>query len=295
MPINQFDTSIPMGVKPPQPMSLGDMLNIARGAQEYQQRQKLNPVELETAESEKEKSLLGQRLARETLDPKIKQQEFQTESAGTQLNTQKLENTKKHFENVIQNISTLITKPDLTRDDIVNRATEINKNAGGNDQSLKQTLAGLPETNNVNDLRAFLAQGLTKSIGGLSQLDKLAPGGVYPSQLPQLDNASRGTNDNVPVTSDTLKGNMQNMNKPVHSQPSQLSYPVRTPTTITPYAPTEKADQEEGFRSRNTLVNRQSKMTTDRRNLLEAREVAKELEKEEWGQGAGLPGTVGRN
>lgn len=295
MPINQFDTSIPMGVKPPQPMSLGDMLNIARGAQEYQQRQKLNPVELETAESEKERSLLGQRLARETLDPKIKQQEFQTESAGTQLNTQKLENTKKHFENVIQNISTLITKPDLTRDDIVNRATEINKNAGGNEQSLKQTLAGLPETNNVNDLRAFLAQGLTKSIGGLSQLDKLAPGGVYPSQLPQLDNASRGTNDNVPVTSDTLKGNMQNMNKPVHSQPSQLSYPVRTPTTITPYAPTEKADQEEGFRSRNTLVNRQSKMTTDRRNLLEAREVAKELEKEEWGQGAGLPGTVGRN
>ena len=93
MPINQFDTSIAMGVKPPTPMSLGDMLNIARGAQEYQQRQKLNPVELETAESEKERSLLGQRLARETLDPKIEQQKFQTESAGTQLNTQKI---RKH-------------------------------------------------------------------------------------------------------------------------------------------------------------------------------------------------------
>ena len=286
MPINQFDTSIAMGVKPPTPMSLGDMLNIARGAQEYQQRQKLNPVELETAESEKERSLLGQRLARETLDPKIKQQEFQTESAGTQLNTQKLENTKKHFENVIQNISTLITKPDLTRDDIVNRATEINKNAGGNDQSLKQTLAGLPETNNVNDLRAFLAQGLTKSIGGLSQLDKLAPGGVYPSQLPQLEtlpmtpNSSKGNMENMPVTSDTLKGNMQNMSKPAHSQPSQLSYPVRTPTTVTPYAPTEKADQDAGFKTRNMLVERQSTITTDRRNIDEVVKAARQLEKE---------------
>jgi hypothetical protein len=290
-----IDPSISLGVKPPTTMSLGDMLNIARGAQDYQQRQKLNPVELETAESEKEKSLLGQRLARETLEPKIEQQKFQTESAGTQLNTQKLENTKKHFENVVQNISTLITKPDLTREDIINRATEINKNAGGNEQSLKQTLAGLPETNNVNDLRAFLAQGLTKSIGGLSQLDKLAPGGVYPSQLPQLDNAPRGINDNMPVTSDTLKGNVQNMNKPVHSQPSQLPYPVRTPTTITPYAPTEKADQDSGFKNRNVLVDRQSNLTTDRRNLLEAKQVTKDLAKEEWNKGAGFWGMAGRN
>jgi len=290
-----IDPSISLNVKPPQAISLPDMLNIARGAQAYQQQQKLNPVELETAESEKERSLLGQRLARETLAPKIKQQEYVTEGAGVELNSKKLENTKKHFENVIQNISTLMTKPDLTRDDIIQRATEINKNAGGNEQSLAQTLAGLPETGNVNDYRAFLAQGLTKSIGGLNQLDKLAPGGVYPSQLPQLDNAPRGTNDNMPVTSDTLKGNMQNMSKPSYSQPSQLSYPVRTPTTVTPYAPTEKADQDSGFKNRNVLVDRQSNLTTDRRNLNEAKQAAKELAKEEWAQGAGFLGMAGRN
>jgi len=285
MPINQFDTSIPMGVKPPQAMSLGDMLNIARGAQEYQQRQKLNPVELETAESEKERSLLGQSLARETLAPKIKQQEFVTESAGTQLNTQKLENTKKHFENVIQNISTLITKPDLTRDDIVNRATEINKNAGGNDQSLKQTLAGLPETNNVNDLRAFLAQGLTKSIGGLSQLDKLAPAGVYPTQLPNID--QQQTQTQPQVTTGVTK---ENMNKPVYSQPVKIPYPVRTPTTVTPFAPTEKADQEAGFNFRNNLVNGQSKLATSKRNLEEVMDSATKIQKEFYFNPASLLG-----
>jgi len=291
-----IDPSISLNVKPPQSMSLGDMLNIARGAQEYQQRQKLNPIEAQQAQSVLEQNLAAEELAKKTLAPKIQQQQFITESAGTQLNTQKLENTRKHFENVVQNISTLITKPDLTRDDIINRATEINKNAGGNEQSLAQTLAGLPQTNNVNDLRAFLAQGLTKSIGGLSQLDKLAPAGVYPSQLPQLDNASRGTNENMPGTASAKAGaTVENMNKPVYSQPSKLSYPVRTPTTITPYAPTEKADQDEGFKTRNILIDRQSKMTTDRRNLNEARQVARELEKEEWAQGAGFGGMVGRN
>jgi len=276
-----IDPSISLGVKPPTTMSLGDMLNIARGAQEYQQRQKLNPVELETAESEKERSLLGQRLARETLAPKIKQQEYVTEGAGVELNSKKLENTKKHFENVIQNISTLMTKPDLTRDDIIQRATEINKNAGGNEQSLKQTLAGLPETDNVNDLRAFLAQGLTKSIGGLSQLDKLAPGGVYPSQLPQLDNAPRGTNDNMPVTpANRQTVTKEDMNKPGYSQPVKIPYPVRTPTTVTPYAPTEKADQDAGFTFRNNLVNGQSKLVTSKRNLEEVMDSATKIQKE---------------
>ena len=285
-----IDPSISLGVKPPATMSLADMLNIARGAQSYQQQQKLNPIELETAESEKEKSLLGQRLARETLAPKIEQQQYATESAGVQLNSQKLENTKKHAENLIQNISTLITKPDLTRDDIVKKATELNKNAGGNEQSLNQTLSGLPETGGVNDYRAWLAQGLTRSVGALSQIDKLAPGGVYPSQLPNVDQQQTATQPQV-----TTGVTKENMNKPVHSQPEQLPYPVRTPTTITPYAPTEKADQDSGFKNRNVLVDRQSNLTTDRRNLLEAKQVTKDLAKEEWNKGAGFWGMAGRN
>lgn len=285
-----IDPSISLNVKPPQAISLPDMLNIARGAQAYQQQQKLNPVELETAESEKERSLLGQRLARETLQPKIEQQQYATESAGVQLNAQKLENTKKHAENLIQNISTLITKPDLTRDDIVKKATELNKNAGGNEQSLNQTLSGLPETGGVNDYRAWLAQGLTRSVGALSQIDKLAPGGVYPSQLPNVDQQQTPTQPQV-----TTGVTKENMNKPVHSQPEQLPYPVRTPTTVTPYAPTEKADQDSGFKNRNVLVDRQSNLTTDRRNLLEAKQVTKDLAKEEWNKGAGFWGMAGRN
>ena len=279
-----IDPSISLGVKPPQGMSLGDMLNIARGAQAYQQQQKLNPIELQQAQSILEQNLTAQELAKQTLKPKIEQQQYATESAGVQLNSQKLENTKKHAENLIQNISTLITKPDLTRDDIVKKATELNKNAGGNEQSLNQTLSGLPETGSVNDYRAWLAQGLTRSVGALSQIDKLAPGGVYPSQLPNVEQQTTPTK--TQITTGVTK---ENMNKPVHSQPEQLPYPVRTPTTVTPYAPTEKADQDAGFKTRNVLVERQSNLTTDRRNIDEVIQAARKIKKEGWEGWIGVP------
>ena len=277
-----IDPSIALKVNTPQQMSLADMLSIARGAQDFKQRQKLNPIELQQAQSVLEQNLAAEELAKKTLQPKIEQQQFQTKSAGTQLNTQQLENTKKHAENLIQNISTLITKPDLTRDDIVARATELNKNAGGNEQSLNQTLSGLPEKGSVNDYRAWLAQGLTRSVGALGQIEKLAPAGVYPTQLPNVEPQNAPTQ---PVVSPSVT--TENMNKPAHSQPSQLPYPVRTPTTITPYGPTEKADQDAGFKTRNMLIERQSNLTTDRRNINETIKKATEIKKElgDWATG----------
>lgn len=43
---------IAQNLKPPQPMSLADMLNLARGAQEYQQAQQLNPLQVQRAAAE---------------------------------------------------------------------------------------------------------------------------------------------------------------------------------------------------------------------------------------------------
>ena len=276
-----IDPTVSLKANAPQGMSLADLLTVARGAQDFKQRQKLNPIELQQAESVLQQNLSAEELAKKTLQPKIEQQQFQTKSAGIQFNTQQLENTRKHTENIIQNISTLITKPDLTRDDIIARAVEINKNAGGNDQSLNQSLAGLPEKGDVTAYRLWLAGNLTKAIGAQSQLDKLAPAGVYPTQLPNVEPQT----PTQPVATPTVSA--ENMNKPAHSQPSQLPYPVRTPTTITPYAPTEKADQDAGFKTRNTLVERQSNLTTDRRNINETIKKATEIKKElgDWATG----------
>ena len=54
--IPQNFTPVGTMVKPPQPtwvgaMSLGDVVNMARGVQEYQQRQQLNPIEIQQQQS----------------------------------------------------------------------------------------------------------------------------------------------------------------------------------------------------------------------------------------------------
>jgi hypothetical protein len=52
-----FDVStVASQIQPPQPVSLGDMLNVARGAQAYQQAQQINPLALQKAQTETEQA-----------------------------------------------------------------------------------------------------------------------------------------------------------------------------------------------------------------------------------------------
>ena len=46
-----IDPTVSLKANAPQGMSLADLLTVARGAQDFKQRQKLNPIELQQAES----------------------------------------------------------------------------------------------------------------------------------------------------------------------------------------------------------------------------------------------------
>lgn len=271
-----IDPSISLNVKGPQALTLPDMMNLATGIQDYKQKQAINP-EIQ----------------------KIYQQKA---------NQGQLDLLNNHYENIAKNTQDLILDPDLSYDKIVDRAKQLNLNAGGNDQSLNQYLMGLPKTTNQKDLKAWLAQSLGKTLGAQAQIEKNNPAGILPGQQPSVSysgdqNVSQTQTQNQPANSQTQTTQNKpqagvsedQMNKPVHSQPENTPYPVRNPNT--PYLPfpTEKADQDEGFKVRNSLVQRQSTLTTDRRNLLEAKQAAKELEKEEWAGGAGIGGMAGRN
>ena len=50
---------VALGIKPPQVMTLGDMLNIARGAQAYQQAEQINPLALQEAQSKVQTAQTG--------------------------------------------------------------------------------------------------------------------------------------------------------------------------------------------------------------------------------------------
>jgi hypothetical protein len=185
-------------IKPPQVTSIGDMLNVARGAQAYQ----------------KEKALL---------EPAIAKGQAESEEAQVRLNNAKLENVRNHYANIAQNTADLMLKPDLKVDDVIERASQINANAGGNQQSLKQYLAGLPQNGKPIELKAWLAQAQAKALTAQAQIEKQYPAGILPGQLTETSaqtGASQGMGGQG--TSPTSAG-------------IELQYPVRNPQT--PYLP----------------------------------------------------------
>ena len=102
-----FNFNTDLTVKPQEyGTGLGDIINMARGVQAYQQAQQINPLEVQQKKAEVDAKKLGLLRARS--------------------------------ENIVQNIQDLLQKDDLTYDDIYKKASEINANAGGDENSLKQ-------------------------------------------------------------------------------------------------------------------------------------------------------------
>jgi hypothetical protein len=119
------------------------MLSIAGAAQDYKQKQAINPE--------------IQKIYKSTSDLK------------------QLDVLNAHYENIAKNTADLIGKDDLNVDDIVNRAKEINKNAGGNDQSLQQYLTGLPVGGSTKDLKVWLANAQLRALSAQQLIEKKYP------------------------------------------------------------------------------------------------------------------------
>jgi len=143
-------TPVALGIKPPQGMSLGEMLNFAQNAQQYQQAQQMNPLQLQKAQEE------------------VKQAQFGTSNA-------QLENMLKHTSNTVQGLQSLMGDKDLTADKIKGFASEYVANAKSPETALKQVLMGLPEKGSQSELRAFLAKKLAAAAGTQVQLEKMYP------------------------------------------------------------------------------------------------------------------------
>lgn len=78
--------------------------------------------------------------------------------------------------------------------------------------------------------------------------------------------------------------------------PTQMSlqYPKRTAGDIRPYAPSEAEDFAQGQKYRNDLFVHQNNLPTLKRNLSEVIKLSDKLQKEEFNQGAGILGKLGR-
>jgi len=161
--------------------------------------------------------------ARELLKPAIAKGQAESAEAQIKLNTAQLENIRNHYENISKNTADLMLKPDLKVDDIIERASQINTNAGGNEQSLKQYLAGLPQNGKPIELKAWLAQAQAKALSAQAQIEKQYPAGILPGQLTETS-AQVGANQGMGGQGEAPTG-----------PGMELQYPVRNPQT--PYLP----------------------------------------------------------
>lgn len=91
-------------INPPQQISIGDMLNIARGAQAYKQAEQVNPLLIRQQQAETN-------LAEQVMNPKIEQQKYITEQAGIATKKSKFEFTQENAKVIQDEINALANDP----------------------------------------------------------------------------------------------------------------------------------------------------------------------------------------
>lgn len=97
-------TPVALGVKPPEGMSLGDMVNIARGTQAFRQSEQINPLALQKAQMEIEQSQKMNPLAVGKSTEELSQQKVKTEQDTMALQ-------QKRFKNIADSQISMINNP----------------------------------------------------------------------------------------------------------------------------------------------------------------------------------------
>jgi hypothetical protein len=148
--------------------SLADMMNLARGAQAYQQASQVNPLALRQQQAQTS-------LAEQTLQPEVEAKTAQASSATTKSKADALAYAMSHANDAVQQLQTMVQKPDLTANDIKKYITDKIKALNGPPEAIAQALYGLPKNGTPTELRAFAAKKLATTLSSQAQIEKLYP------------------------------------------------------------------------------------------------------------------------
>ena len=209
--IQKADVSIYNNLNTQKPMSLADMLNIGRSNLAYQKEKELYGSSVEQAKAQA-------RLAETQASSAEQKMPIEVQSAKTALNAQQLTNLTQHANTSIKAMQILSSKENLTREDIIKEATELNKTQGGSPEALKAVLQSLPQNATPTQLKGWLARKQLQTLDSLAALEK-----QYPS--PQFQNLN---NVVVPVQT----GNQIFTGQPTGQQVGMASTLGVSPQTI---------------------------------------------------------------
>ena len=192
-------------IRPVQGASLADMVNIARGAQAYQQAQQINPVELQTAQQQLSRlqQLTPEEVARaqaeanvatQTQQPRIRSAEAGAQTAETGTQSAQLDFANKQVNAVAGRLTSLINNPLIIASEQNPQAVNPTQLMGivkkyGEEQA---TALGIPKekadqllqpyleqaTTNPAGIRQFLKDKLLSTLDQGSRIGAMQPSGI---------------------------------------------------------------------------------------------------------------------
>jgi hypothetical protein len=304
---------VALGIKPPQVMSLGDMLNLARGAQSYQQAEQLNPLAVQKAQMDVEQT--------RSLNPvtlgKAREELSQAKIGTAQ---KQLEIDQSHFNlagNIMGGLETraqsLAKKGDTATALNEFKAARSWMDASGIPYDKNGAVKQAEEQLKNKDFNGYLAtlENMRNVLGGAASR--------YQSNLPQTATLAGAPATYTPATGVAKPLEIQGEQPPVAPPPSvapppqfgksqggaqpqtgvtptqmSLPYPVRKAGDIRPLAPSEEADRDNGQKYRESLAQSTTNLSKSIRNIDEVIKDAEKIASQEWNRGAGIAGTVGR-
>lgn len=297
-----IDPSISLGVKPPAAMSLGEMLNIARGAQQYQTERAIQPEQIQQAQ-----------IATRTAGS-------QEKTAGVQAQTAQFQFDKAQSDALMNIVGGYRNDPRVSSGDpdkAVDALDEIKRKArsiGISPSALERVSATAMQIalENPKALPQYFDNVIQSQLGAQGQQALQTPQIVTFGEQPAIFTPAQGAVKPItygapapqagqPPAAQTpvppVGVTSQDMTAPIAGKQSErpaLLYPVPQAGVPRPVLPQEQFDQEAGSRFRNGLVQQQSQLVTTRRNLQEVTKTANRLLEESKLPETGPVGAVKR-
>jgi hypothetical protein len=296
---------------PEKPMTLGEMLNMASGVQNYQQAQQMNPLALQKAQQEVEQArqinplALRQKqaettLAEDTLQPKIQQQQTITEKGQFELESKKADKSREILSALAQSPAFRAADRNKMIHELADTQQELIR-AGFKPNEALLAISALTGKvmQDPKSAVSFLENSVRQGVSPESRLAIQTPTLTTQAGAPALFTSGTGT-----LTPANMAGQPQqpppqmpppqgqSQQPPMFPQgapqpqgvtPTQMSlqYPVRRAGDIRPLAPNEAVDTEKGVAYRNALTTRQTDLAASRRNLDEVIQQAAQISKED--------------
>jgi hypothetical protein len=322
------DFSFPQlpAVTPPPQTSLADMMNIARGAQAYQQAEQINPLDLQAkqlavqqAQAINPLALRQQTAATSaaegTLAPTIARAGSEAQTAATGADAAALALAANKAKTISNGYVGAINDPIILQATSnpnsvdKNKLVDFVKNFGKN----QAKAVGIPEDQAVNLMQPYIdiaennpaalrSYFIQRHVAGLDQAAQL---GTYQTQT--TVNAQGQTVKVTPglgtqqveigIPGGLQGGGAAGGNAPVPAGTEvapgmRVPYPVRSAAQPFIAEPTEAKDQAAGAEYRNNLVNAQMGLTQGRRNVDEVIQQANKIGNDLYFAKGGIPGQI---